>query len=281
MGKFDELPEERRRGLEKMEEVYGFEMSDGEGDFFRYTADHLFADIWSRPGLSDRDRRLLLIGLLAGTDAHDVLTIQVPAALASGDLDETALREIVIFLCHYAGWPNGARLSSLVEDTIAKASPGPVTTFEELPAGESGLLSARPGPDLAAAGYVEREYVARGTAVSYGGHEPAAFATRVAVRRPAAPGSFSGTVVVEWLNVSSGSDAAPDWTYLADEIVRRGHAWVGVSAQHVGVEGGDAVVGVAGVAPTGIKARERYAALEPPGRRLLLLDLRLRCGGAG
>ena len=121
MGSFDDLPDERRRGLERMEQVYGFEMSDGEGDFFRYTADHLFADIWSRPGLSDRDRRLLLIGMLTGTGAHDVLTIQVPAALASGDLDEVALRELVIFLCHYAGWPNGARLNSLVEDTIAKA----------------------------------------------------------------------------------------------------------------------------------------------------------------
>ncbi len=119
-GKFDDLPEERRRGLEKMEEVYGFEMSDGEGDFFRYTADHLFADIWSRPGLSDRDRRLLLIGLLAGTGAHDVLTIQVPAALRSGDLDETALREIVIFLSHYSGWPTGARLNSLVDETISQ-----------------------------------------------------------------------------------------------------------------------------------------------------------------
>jgi len=120
-GKFDDLPDERRRGLERMEEVYGFEMSDGRGDFFRYTADHLFADIWSRPGLSDRDRRLLLIGLLVGTGAQDVLTIQVPAALASGDLDAETLREIVIFLCHYAGWPNGARLNSLVEETIAKA----------------------------------------------------------------------------------------------------------------------------------------------------------------
>jgi 4-carboxymuconolactone decarboxylase len=121
VSKFDDLPEERRRGLEKMEEVYGFEMSDGDGDFFRYTADHLFADIWSRPGLTDRDRRLLLIGLLAGSNQHDVLTIQVPAAYAAGELDDEQLREIVIFLCHYAGWPNGARLSSLVEDTIAKA----------------------------------------------------------------------------------------------------------------------------------------------------------------
>jgi len=121
MSKFDELPEKRRIGLEKMEDVYGFEMTDGAGDFFGITADHLFADIWTRPGLSDRDRRLLLIGLLAGSGGHDVLTIQIPAAYKNGELDDEQLREIVIFLCHYAGWPNGARINSIVEDTIAKA----------------------------------------------------------------------------------------------------------------------------------------------------------------
>ena len=121
MGKFDDLPETRRRGLEAMERVYGFDMSDGEGDFFGLTADHLFADIWNRPGLTDRDRRLLLIGLLAGNGGHDVLTIQIPAAYKNGELDEQQLREIVIFLCHYAGWPNGARINSIVEETIAKA----------------------------------------------------------------------------------------------------------------------------------------------------------------
>ena len=119
--RFSDLPEERRRGLLKMEQVYGFDMTDGDGDFFRYTADHLFADIWCRPGLSDRDRRLLLIGMLAGEGADDVLGIQVPAALANGELDAEALREIVIFMSHYAGWPNGARLNSVVESAIAKA----------------------------------------------------------------------------------------------------------------------------------------------------------------
>jgi len=111
----------RRRGLAKMTEVYGWELQDGPGDFFRYTADHLFAEIWSRPGLSNRDRRLLLIGLLCGTGADDVLGIQVPAAHRAEELDDHALREIVIFLCHYAGWPMGARLNTIVEDTIAKA----------------------------------------------------------------------------------------------------------------------------------------------------------------
>lgn len=119
--KFSDLPEKRRRGLAKMEQVYGFDMADGDGDFFGYTADHLFADIWNRPGLTDRDRRLLLIGLLAGTGQADVLGIQIPAAHANGELDDAALREIVVFLSHYAGWSQGARLNSVVEDTIAKA----------------------------------------------------------------------------------------------------------------------------------------------------------------
>ena len=119
--KFADLPELRARGLRKMEEVYGFDMTDGEGDFFRYTADHLFADIWNRPGLSNRDRRLLLIGMLAGQGAADVLGLQIPAAYAAGELDETALREIVVFLSHYAGWPQGARLNSIVEEAIAAA----------------------------------------------------------------------------------------------------------------------------------------------------------------
>lgn len=122
MSRFDELPETRRRGLERMAQVYGFEMSDADGDFFRYTADHLFADIWNRPGLSDRDRRLLLIGALTATGAADVLGIQVPAGHANGELSDTELREIVIFLSHYAGWQNGARLNTVVEDTVAKAA---------------------------------------------------------------------------------------------------------------------------------------------------------------
>lgn len=117
----DEL---RQRGLDTMAEVYGWDFQDGPGDFFRYTADHLFADIWNRPGLSTRDRRLLLVGLLAGTQQSDVLGIQVSAAHANGELDDAALREIVIFLCHYAGWPVGSRLNSVVEETIAKAAKG-------------------------------------------------------------------------------------------------------------------------------------------------------------
>ena len=112
--------ERRQRGLDRMHEVYGFDFADGPGDFFGYTADHLFADIWSRPGLDDAQRRLLLVGLLAGRDQDDVNSIQLEAAYTRGELDATALREIVVFLAHYAGWSTAAKLNMVVETIIGK-----------------------------------------------------------------------------------------------------------------------------------------------------------------
>ena len=44
------MDELRRKGLEKMNEVYGWEMPDIEGDYFDLTVDHLFGTIWTRPG---------------------------------------------------------------------------------------------------------------------------------------------------------------------------------------------------------------------------------------
>jgi 4-carboxymuconolactone decarboxylase len=112
--------EQRQRGLEMMRQVYGWEVSDGPGDFFGVTVDHLFAEIWTRPGLSLRDRRLLLIGVLASQGLDDVLSIQLPAALGNGELSPAELREIAIFLTHYIGWPLGARLSVQIDALIAK-----------------------------------------------------------------------------------------------------------------------------------------------------------------
>lgn len=117
----DETPQQRReRGLQRMAEVYGFDFADGPGAFFGYTADHLFAEIWDREALTDRDRRLLLIGMLAGQGAHDVNEIQIDAAFRLGELDAEQLRELPVFLAHYAGWPAGARTNTTVEGVIGR-----------------------------------------------------------------------------------------------------------------------------------------------------------------
>ncbi len=115
--------DKRARGLAKMEEVYGWEMKDGPGDFFGYTTDHLFADIWSRPGLTQVQRRLLLIGLLVGQNHHDVLGIQLDAARRLDELDADELREIVVCPPHYAGWPAGATMNTQVEELIGRQEP--------------------------------------------------------------------------------------------------------------------------------------------------------------
>jgi 4-carboxymuconolactone decarboxylase len=111
--------ERRRRGLDMMRQVYGWDIKEAHGDFMALTVDHLFADVWTRPGLSMRDRRLLLIGALAGQGLNDVLDIQIPAALANAELSPDELREIAIFLTHYIGWPLGAKLSVQIDTLIA------------------------------------------------------------------------------------------------------------------------------------------------------------------
>jgi 4-carboxymuconolactone decarboxylase len=107
-----------------MRKVYGWDsVGDGPGDFFGLTVEHLFADIWNREGLSYRDRRLLLIGLLTGLGEHDVTELQVDAGLGNEELSADELREVVIFLTHYAGWPRGAKLNTIVESLIARRNP--------------------------------------------------------------------------------------------------------------------------------------------------------------
>jgi hypothetical protein len=119
--------------------------------------------------------------------------------------------------------------------------------------------------DRAPPGYQVAEYFLSGTARSFdgGGGETAPFTTRFVVARPADAAKFNGTVVVEWLNVTSGTDAAPDWTYLHRELVRSGYAYVGVSTQRAGLEG--SAIGIPGMLPVKKADPQRYESLSHPG----------------
>ena len=130
--------------------------------------------------------------------------------------------------------------------------------------------------DLADVGYRQREYFLSGEASAFSNlnelgsdgaweAEPAGTAnyrTRVVVYRPIDDGDFSGTVLVEWLNVTAGFDTGPSYGSGHVEMLRQGHVWVGVSAQRVGIEGSGTPV-----APLHLKAVNpaRYGSLEHPG----------------
>ena len=144
------------------------------------------------------------------------------------------------------------------------------------------LMGSLDAPDLAAHGYEELELAVAGTARAWRSSAPtlpfdgrvslergpsAEYRTRAVVRRPADPADRSGTVVLEWLNVSSGADAAPGYGFLAPEIVRRGHVWVGLSAQKAGIESAPALVDVGGIDLRGLRQQDpdRYGRLHHPG----------------
>ena len=185
----------------------------------------------SGPGLTDRDRRLLLIGLLAGTGAPR--RARHPGArprYANGELDDEALREIVIFLCHYAGWPDRrpAQLAGRGDDRQGRRVPA--DTSRPLPPARSSLMSARPAPDLAAAGYTETEYVVtRHRDVVTPGDDPAGLrdpGRACAGRSDPAPGSAAPC----WPSGSTSAAArtrrptGPTWTRRSCAAVTPGSA---------------------------------------------------------
>ena len=115
------MDELRKKGLAKMNEVYGWEMPNVEGnDFFALTADHLFGTIWTRPGLSMRDKRIMTLTVVTALGNSDLAGIQANAALANGEITEDELKEMAIFLTHYLGFPLGSKLDGVVSTVIKK-----------------------------------------------------------------------------------------------------------------------------------------------------------------
>ncbi|HUD15916.1 MAG TPA: carboxymuconolactone decarboxylase family protein, partial [Acidimicrobiales bacterium] len=82
--------------------------------------DQLFGSVWTRGALDTRDRRLLTVGVLAALGQNDLLDLQFESALARDELTEEQLREVVIHLTHYIGWPLSTGMNQAAEQVIAR-----------------------------------------------------------------------------------------------------------------------------------------------------------------
>lgn len=121
-GRPQEPESARAKGMAKMDEVYGFSVDPDqiEGPYVDYTVDHLFGTIWTRPGLDRRDRRLLTMGALAALDQPALMEIQFRSALERGEVTVDQVREIVVHLTHYVGWPLSTSINEVAERVIAR-----------------------------------------------------------------------------------------------------------------------------------------------------------------
>jgi alkylhydroperoxidase/carboxymuconolactone decarboxylase family protein YurZ len=86
---------------------------------------HLFAEVWSRPGLSIRDRRLVTLALLASQGRTDQLRDHLRGArLGEGTLSEDEIQELMVHVAHYAGWAAGASGQSIAGSVFAEIRSG-------------------------------------------------------------------------------------------------------------------------------------------------------------
>ena len=192
-------------------------------------------------------------------------------------LGEDALDTCPSFDCEAGGTVTIACLVQAVAGALSGCEPpSPAGPQVEGPIPGSPFVAGT-AFDLAEVGYTQLEFFVTGTAQAYVSDAPlpadgryavrpaaeARYRTRILVYRPIEAARFNGTVYVEWLNVSGGVEAAPDWITGHTEIIRSGAVWVGVSAQRAGIEGGGGIGVIA--LPLKMVNPDRYGSLDHPG----------------
>ena len=158
--------------------------------------------------------------------------------------------------------------------TLESSGNETATVLGPIAEGTKGGPFSAPQIDLASRGYVMEEFFLDGSTSAYkfadgrsstpDGRwvteretESTPFRTRILVVRPQKQSNFNGTVIVHWQNVTAGYELGS----VGDDEYLRGYAWVGVSAQAVGVDGfpGPQAAGLRQWDPS------RYESLNHPG----------------
>ncbi len=80
----------------------------------------LFAELWTRDTLSMRDKRILLLGILAEKGEAATFKIQIKASLKRGEINPEEAREFLLFIAQYAGYPRAAAMLVPIEEAIAE-----------------------------------------------------------------------------------------------------------------------------------------------------------------
>lgn len=109
--------------------------------------------------------------------------------------------------------------------------------YDAVPA--TPIIPIAPSINLGSFGYVEREFKISGGSTIYRqngfwgsdgrwnagvAQTNVPYTTRLLVRYPTGPAKFNGTVVVEWLNDTTGGDQDPVWSELYNELLSEGYA---------------------------------------------------------
>jgi 4-carboxymuconolactone decarboxylase len=115
----------RKRGAEMLTKVYAGDVvvpPEGQSAFADLMLEQVFAEVWTRPALTIRERRLLIMGAIAALGESMTWKIQVRAAIKNGELTADQAREALLQLTQYVGYPRAAGLLGPTEEAIRDAT---------------------------------------------------------------------------------------------------------------------------------------------------------------
>ena len=109
------------RGAEKFTEVVGMPAPRRGDDYVAdVVIDQVFAEIWTRPGLTRKERRWIAITCACASGAPFAMQTHLGAALRSGDMSREELQEFVIMFAAYAGHPAATAARGALDAAIAQ-----------------------------------------------------------------------------------------------------------------------------------------------------------------
>jgi 4-carboxymuconolactone decarboxylase len=93
-------------------------------EFARLAYENAYVQLWSRPGLTLKERSLVTIGILIGLGNDQELASHLAAGLRNG-LTPKQLEEIVYQATAYAGFPAASRARAVAAEVVAKQGKAP------------------------------------------------------------------------------------------------------------------------------------------------------------
>lgn len=100
----------RDRAKRIYEEVNQFPAFEPPDFFQEVSLDHIFGEVWTRQGLTRKERRWITLSTIAMTGAQTAMEVHVRSALVSGDITREEMSEFVAHFAHYAGFPIATQL---------------------------------------------------------------------------------------------------------------------------------------------------------------------------
>jgi 4-carboxymuconolactone decarboxylase len=111
-----------RRGREKLREVHGdrsLATVESLGDLGRLIVEVAYGEVYSRPGLSLRDRQIASVAALVATGRSSQLPVHLRSSLRAG-LTADELREVIIQTATIAGFPPAMNAMSTLKTILGE-----------------------------------------------------------------------------------------------------------------------------------------------------------------